>query len=156
MHARNIPSSVRLAFWFWMAAIVTAIIELAIRLLADPRGLAETIAASGTELMVRGCAYVLLLMLACLVLWGSNLARHLLTAIYGAIGTFSLVVEPISWMIDGGNVVGFLAEADAAQWLITISRTAHIAAVLGGVWFGYRSDASNFFRRRRCASSTTE
>ena len=116
--------------------------------------MAATIAVSGTELVVRGCAYVLLLALACLMLRGSNVARHLLTAIYGALGTFSLVVEPIRWMIGGGNVIDFLADADTAEWLIITSRIAHIAAVLGGVWLAYRSDASDYFGGRGYASST--
>lgn len=70
MHSSNIPSSLRLAFWLGIAAIATAIIQLAIRFIADARGLAETVAAGGTELVVRGCAYVLLLALACLMLHG--------------------------------------------------------------------------------------
>jgi hypothetical protein len=140
------PSSVRIAFRLWVAAIVTAIVELVVRLLVDPRGFVDAVSNSGTELVVRGTAYVLLAVLATLMLRGSNIARHLLTLIFGCLGTFSLVFEPIGWIADGGDAGAFLADADAALWIMILSRVAHIVSVLGGVFLGYRPDANVFFR----------
>ncbi len=147
MSARNAPASVRIAYWFWIVAIVTALTELAARFLVDPRGPMQAISESGTELAVRICAYVLLFSLATFMRRGSNVARHLLTLIYGGLGTLSLVLEPIMWVADGGDALSFLSEAGIAMWSMIVSRVLHIAAVWGGVILAYRSDASAYFRR---------
>lgn len=140
------PTSVRIAFKLWMAAIATAVVELAVRFVVDPRGVAEAVSHSGAELSVRCTAYVLLVVLASMMLRGSNIARHFLTLVFGCLGTFSLAAEPIGWMADGGVAATFLANADGPLWIMILSRVAHVVSVLSSVFFGYRSDANAYFR----------
>ncbi|CAM5342675.1 hypothetical protein ACHMW4_07680 [Mesorhizobium sp. UC22_110] len=147
MSTRNAPASVRMAYWFWIVAIITALTELAARFLSDPRGPMQALSESGTELAVRTCAYVLLFSLATFMRRGSNVARHLLALIYGGLGTLSLVLEPIMWGADGGDALNFLSDAGLAMWSMIISRVLHLVAVWGGVILAYRSDASAYFRR---------
>ena len=149
----NPPASVRIAFWLWAVAIATSIIELAIRFLVDPRGVVEAVSNSGAELSIRCTAYVLLAVLATLMLRGSNVARHLLALIFGCLGTFSLVVEPLGWIADGGNAATFLANADGPLWMMILSRSVHVVSVLSGVFFGFRRDADAYFRPESLAST---
>lgn len=144
-----VPHTVRLAFGLWMLAIATAMLEVGTRLAVDPRGPLDALLNSGEELTIRLSAFALLALLATLMMRGSNIARHALTLLYGGLGTFSLIVEPASWLIGGGNILTFAAEADPVTWIITASRIAHIAAVLGGVYFGYRREAGAYFAHRR-------
>jgi hypothetical protein len=153
MSARNAPAAVRIAYWFWIVAIITALTELAARFLSDPRGPMQALSESGTELAVRTCAYVLLFSLATFMRRGSNVARHLLTLIYGGLGTLSLILEPIMWVADGGDALSFISEAGLAMWSMIISRILHILAVWGGVIFAYRSDAGAYFRRAPTAQT---
>jgi hypothetical protein len=143
------PANVRMAFWLWIAAIVTAILELVFRFVDDSRGLVDAVAASGPELALRFAAYALLLALATLMLRGGNIVRHLLIVIFGVFGTLSLVMEPIGWITDGGNVSEYLTDADWILWVIILSRIAHIIAVLGAVIFAYRGDSNAYFRGDR-------
>jgi hypothetical protein len=144
-----VPHTVRLAFALWMLAIATAILEVGTRLAVDPRGPLDAVLNSGAELTIRLSAFALLAVLATLMMRGSNIARHALTLLCGGLGTFSLIMEPASWLIGGGNVLVFATEADPVTWIITGSRIAHIAAVLGAVYFGYRGEAGGYFAHRR-------
>lgn len=141
------PSPVRTAFWLWMAAIATALVELAVRLAIDPRGLTEAVPGSGPELLIRFAAYALLLVLATLMRRGGNVARHLLTVVFGGLGTLSLVAEPVGWIAGGGDVGAFLAGADAALWTMIVARALHVAAVLGAVVLAYLPASNAYFRR---------
>jgi hypothetical protein len=151
LRASSPPTSVRIGFWLWAVAIATAIIEFAVRFLVDPRGVVEAVSNSGAELSIRCTAYVLLAILATLMLCGSNVARHLLALIFGCLGTFSLVAEPLYWIADGGNVAAFLANADGPLCIMILSRSVHVVSVLSGVFFGYRRDANAYFRRASLA-----
>ncbi len=105
----------------------------------------EAVSNSGAELSIRCTAYVLLAVLASLMFRGSNVARHLLALIFGCLGTFSLVAEPVGWIGDGGSAAAFLANADGPLWIMILSRSLHVVSVLGGVFFGYRNDANAYF-----------
>lgn len=141
------PASVRTSHLLWLAAIATAITELVTRLAVAPEGFVAAAAGSPTELAVRFAAYALLLGLSLAMLSGRGWARWALLIIFGGLGTFSLVFEPIGWLLEGGSVSAFLAGADGPTWIMTLSRVAHIACVWAGVVFMFLPSAGVYFRR---------
>jgi hypothetical protein len=132
----------------WLGAIATALVELGVRLALDPQGFAGAIADSGTELTVRFAAYTLLLTLSLLMRSGRGWARWALLVVFGGLGTFSLIFEPVEWLMAGGSTATFLANADAATWAMTLSRVAHLLCVWGAILLMFAPTARAFFTRR--------
>lgn len=143
---RRAPAAVRTSHLFWLGAIATAIIELATRLATAPEGFVAATTSGWTELLVRFAAYALLLGLSLAMFSGRGWARWALLIIFGGLGTFSLVFEPISWLMEGGSAGAFFTGADGASWIIIISRLAHIACVWVGVAFMFLPANRNYFR----------
>jgi hypothetical protein len=143
----NSNRTVATSFTLWMGAIATALIELVVKLAVEPGGFIYAVTASGKELAVRFTAYAVLLTLSLLMLTGRSWASWALLAIFGGLGTFSLVFEPIGWLLDGGSATGFLASANLAMWTMILSRIAHIACVWAAIFFMFRPAARAHFRR---------
>ena len=143
----RVPAAVYTSHLFWLGAIATAIIELVTRLATAPEGFVAATTSGWTELLVRFAAYALLLGLSLAMLSGRGWARWGLLIFFGGLGTFSLVFEPISWLMEGGSAGAFLAGADGATWIITISRIAHIVCVWAGVVFMFLPATRSYFRR---------
>jgi hypothetical protein len=140
-------SVIATSFKFWIGAIVTALIELVVKLDMEPGSFLNTIGASGGELAVRFTAYAVLLALSLLMLSGRSWARWALLAIFGGLGTFSLIFEPIGWLWDGGSASAFLASADLGMWIMILSRAAHIICVWAAIVFMFLPGAWDHFRQ---------
>lgn len=143
------PAVIGLAFALWLGAVVTAIIEVLVRFAIKPGGFTAAIADSGPEIPVRMTAYAILIALALLLRARRNFARHLLTLIFGGLGLFSLLVEPVQWLMAGGDVAAFLGAADGAMWAMILSRIAHILCVVVAIVLGYTPPANVWFSRPR-------
>ena len=141
------PAAVRTSHLFWLGAIATAVIEVVARLATAPEGFVAAATDGWTDLLIRVAAYALLLGLSLTMLSGRGWARWALLLIFGGLGTFSLVFEPIGWLMAGGSAGAFLAAADVTTWIITISRVAHIVCVWAGIVFMFLPAASTYFRR---------
>lgn len=139
--------SITRSFHLWMGALLTAIVELGVSLAVTPGGAIAAAEDRLAEIAVRGTAYTALLALALAMRGGSNLARHLLALAFGLFGTISLVIEPISWLLQGGDIHAFLAEADGPMWVIILSRIAHVLCVVAATALMYRPIDRPYFRR---------
>ena len=62
---------------------------------------------------------------------------------------FSLLVEPVQWMMDGGDAAAFLRAADSAIWVMILSRVAHILCVVMAIILGYTPAANAWFKQPR-------
>ncbi len=142
------PRAVRLSHLLWLGAIATALVELGGRLAQDPQGFVSSITGSGTELGLRFAAYALLLTLSLLMRSGRGWARRALLVVFGGLGTFSLIFEPVGWLMAGGSAATFLAKADAATWAMILSRVAHLLCVWGAILLMFAPTAHAFFTRR--------
>lgn len=118
------------------------------RLAQDPQGFVSSITGSGTELGLRFAAYALLLTLSLLMRSGRGWARWALLVVFGGLGTFSLIFEPVGWLMAGGSAATFLAKADAATWAMILSRVAHLLCVWGAILLMFAPTAHAFFTRR--------
>jgi hypothetical protein len=141
------PRSITRSFYLWMGAILAAVVELGVSLAIMPGDAIAAVEERLAEISVRVMAYAVLLALALAMRGGSNLARHFLALAFGLFGTISLVIEPGSWLLRGGDVYAFLAEADGPMWVMILSRIAHIICVVAGTALMYRPADRSYFRR---------
>ena len=134
-----LPLPVRTAVGAWLLAIAAGAAEALVRLaLPEP--------PTVTDLAVRCAIYATLVVLVLALRTGSNPVRWTLAVLLGGLGTLSLVVEPLSWLLDGGSPTGYLATADGLALLVVGLRVLHIAAVLAAVVAMFRPRANAFFR----------
>ncbi|MCX4806655.1 hypothetical protein OG594_34390 [Streptomyces sp. NBC_01214] len=135
------PAAVRAAFALWVTAVAAGAFETA--LMVD-RAPAEGI---GAGLAVRLAVFTAAVLVALRMRRGAGWARITLAIGLGVLGTASLVVEPLGYLLDGGSLSGALARADALERVFGISRTVHLAAVLTAVALMFRPAANRYFRR---------
>jgi len=140
--ARTVPAPVQAAFLAWLGAIAAGVVETAVWVAQEPWSLSDV----GPGIAVRAAIYCAAVCVFVLMRAGRNWARLVLTVVLGVIGTLSLVIEPVGWLLDGNSLGDAIAGAGAADWLIAISRAAHLAAVAAGVVLMYRPAANRYFR----------
>ena len=64
------------------------------------------------------------------------------------LGTLSLVVDPVRWLLDGNSLPSLVAGASAVDLTFGISRGVHVAAVLAGCALMFVPAANRYFRAR--------
>ncbi len=134
------PAPVRLSVVLWLTAIAAGAAEaLVYLLLPEP--------PTAAQLGVRFAIYAALTLLVLALHTGRNAVRWTVAVLLGVIGTASLVVEPVSWLLAGGSPGVFLATADAPTLVAAGLRLVHVAAVLGALVLMFRPRATAFFRR---------
>ncbi|NUP04091.1 MAG: hypothetical protein HOV97_34375 [Nonomuraea sp.] len=140
------PPVVHAAALLWMFAVAAGAFEAALaigrELYEGTSGLAGLLPGAGFRLAVFAGAVFLALRLR----QGHNWARLTLAGALGVLGTLSLVMEPVQWLLDGGSIAGWAAGADATTWMFAISRVLHLTAVLGAVTLMFQPRANAYFR----------
>ncbi|GAA0946808.1 hypothetical protein [Nonomuraea longicatena] len=143
------PSSVRRAAALWIFAVAAGVFETVVAvtgILASGAFPAGAVAVGvGLRLVVFGAAVFMTLRLRA----GDNLARLGLAVLLGLFGTLSLVVGPVQDLLAGT----FTLPAGPADWLLAVSRAAHLVAVLAAMVLMFRPEANAYFDRRRSAIS---
>jgi hypothetical protein len=139
--ATAVPRAVRLSVVIWLAAIAMGAVEALVRLLLPEP-------PTPTQLVVRFAIYTALAVLVLALHTGRNAVRWAVAVLLGGIGTLSLVVEPLDWLLAGGSPTSFLATADGPTLLITALRTLHVAAVAVALTLLFRPSATRYFRSR--------
>ena len=138
------PRPVRSAIALWLAAIGAGVAETLVRL-----GLPD--APSADQVATRFAIYAALVVLVLALRTGRNAVRWALAVLLGVVGMASLVVEPLTWVLDGGSPLLFLLTADGPALVITTLRAPHVVAVLGALAMMFRPAANAFFSRSRTA-----
>lgn len=123
----------------WLTAIAAGVAETLVRLvLPDP--------PTSSRLAVRFAIYVVLAVLVSSLLTGRNAIRWAVAGVLGEVGTLSLVMEPLSWILAGGSPTAFLAAAGGPTLLVVGLRVLHLGAVLAALVLMFRPAANVFFR----------
>jgi hypothetical protein len=102
----TIPAELRVAFLLWMGTLAAGVVEIALHHV-DIAGLA-----------IRLSLYAVVAAIALRFRAGRNWARPTLAVGLGVFGTLSLVVEPVTWLLDGNslvNAVGRLTHPDGGR-----------------------------------------
>ncbi|MFJ6370865.1 hypothetical protein ACIQK5_22145 [Streptomyces virginiae] len=135
------PAAVRAAFALWVTAVAAGAFETALMVGRDP---AE---GFGAGLAVRLVVFTAAVLVAVRMRGGAGWARIALAIGLGVLGTASLVVEPLGYLLDGGSLADALSRADALERVFVGSRTVHLAAVLTAVVLMFRPAANAYFRK---------
>ncbi|WP_326587144.1 hypothetical protein [Streptomyces sp. NBC_01294] len=134
------PAAVRAAYALWITAVAAGVFETALMLSRNPAD------GAGAGLAVRSAVFTAAVLVAVRMRRGAGWARITLALGLGVLGTASLVVEPLGYLLDGGSLAGALAGADALEWVFGVSRTVHLAAVLTAVALMFAPAANAYFR----------
>ncbi|MGW6984368.1 hypothetical protein ACWGE1_33800 [Streptomyces sp. NPDC054932] len=135
------PAVVRAAFALWVTAVAAGAFETALMVGRAPAG------ESGVGLAVRLAVFTAAVLVAVRMRRGAGWARATLAVGLGVLGSASLVVGPLGYLLGGGSLSDALARAGAFEWVFGISRTVHPAAVLTAVVLMFRPAANAHFRR---------
>ena len=138
---RSAPATVQMSVVLWLAAIGAGAAEALVHLLLpEPPTLAQLAARFGI--------YAVLTVLVLALRTGRAVVRWTVAVLLGGIGTLSLVIEPVSWLLAGGSPGAFLVAADAPALVAATLRAAHLVAVLSALALMFRPAANAWFRRR--------
>ncbi|GIE98519.1 hypothetical protein Ari01nite_59840 [Paractinoplanes rishiriensis] len=129
-HFRS-PVTVHTSFLLWMGALAAGCAEMLLHD-ADIAGVA-----------LRLTVYAVVVAVALRMRAGRNWARWVLAAGLGVVGTLSLVIDPVTWLLDGNSLVDAARRADLTGALVAVSRTLHVLCVWVAVplMFGRRANA---------------
>ncbi|WP_020574683.1 hypothetical protein [Actinopolymorpha alba] len=142
--SRAVPASVQWSFRLWIAAISAGIVETVL-VLVDSWTSRSYGDGLGTRAGLWLIVFAATLILAGAMRRGSQVARLVLTLIIGGIGTLALVIEPISWLVEG-TPQGAFENAGVLSILFALSRGVHVAAVVGAVALMFVPGARDHFR----------
>ena len=135
------PVSVRAAAGLWIAAVALGAVETVIVVGSSQAGDAPL-----AGVVFRCVVYAAAVLTAVRMRAGRRWARVALALVLGIVGTLSLVIEPVSWLVDGNSLSATLDDADAAWWAIAGSRALHVGAVWAAVPLMFTSSANRYFR----------
>jgi hypothetical protein len=138
---RPAPTTVSLSVLLWLAAIGAGVAEALVHLFTP---IAPTLPA----LAARFGLYAVLTVLVLALRTGRDAVRWAVAVLLGGIGTASLVVEPVGWLLAGGSPGAFLAAADIPTLAAAGLRAAHVVAVLSALVLMFRPSANAWFRSR--------
>jgi len=139
-----VPKPVHAAFVLWIAAVAAGVFETILAVIdLAPEGLGAGVVAG---VVVRLAVFTAAIYLAVRLRLGRNWARVSLTILLGVVGTLSLVIGPIQWLIEGNSLGKAIADADALTLLFATSRILHLAAVVAATVLMFRPAANAYFR----------
>ncbi|GIF71290.1 hypothetical protein [Asanoa siamensis] len=139
----NTPAAVRAAFVTWLVAVGAGAFET---VLVVASGEAGDGAAVGVA--VRLTVFVAAVLVALRMRAGRRWARLALTVGLGVLGTLSLVLGPIGWLLDGNSLPDLVSSASALDLTFGASRVVHVCAVLAGCVLMFVPSANAWFRSR--------
>jgi hypothetical protein len=140
------PAAVGAAFVMWLVAVGAGIFET---VLVVASGQAGDGAAVG--LTARTAVFLAAVLVALRMRAGRQWARLTLAVGLGVLGTLSLVVDPLRWLLDGNSLSHVLAESGPVDLAFGTSRVVHVVAVLSGCVLMFVPAANRYFRRRVAA-----
>ncbi|MET8754436.1 hypothetical protein ABZW32_30730 [Streptomyces sp. NPDC004667] len=147
--ASTAPREVRGAYALWLTAVGAGAFETVLavgRMALDGTGSAGEI---GVGLAVRLVVFTAAVFAALRMRGGARWARIALAVGLGVLGTASMVLQPLGYLLDGGSPVDALARAGALDLLFGASRALHVGAVLTAVALMFRPASNAYFRGRR-------
>jgi hypothetical protein len=78
---------------------------------------------------------------------GRNWARLTLAVGLGVLGTLSLVIEPVTWLLAGHSVIDAVQRTDLTGGLVATSRAAHLLCVWIAIPLMFTARAGAYFRQ---------
>ncbi|MGH2611158.1 MAG: hypothetical protein ACRDHF_18920 [Tepidiformaceae bacterium] len=141
------PSPVQQAFVLWLVAIAAGLFETLVIVIASD----ESGAGLAAGVIVRVAVFALAVYLAVRMRAGQNWARIALTGLLGVLGLLSLLIGPVTWLIDGNTLSDL--DLSTSETLFAISRVVHVVSVVLAVTLMYLPAANRWFQGPRLAAT---
>ncbi len=142
---RRIPSDIQKSYLLWLVAIGAGLFEMAVAVTqmlssGSEAGFGIMIQVGIRSLIFAALGYVIVKMRR-----GKHWARIVLTILLGGIGTVSLLIDPIQWLLEGNSLDTAFTGMTVSSSLFGISRIVHLASVVAALIFMYRPSANKYF-----------
>jgi hypothetical protein len=98
---------------------------------------------------IRLVIFVTMTLVALQVRLGKNWARWTIALLLGVFGLLSLVIQPISWLMEGHTVSEAFANLNFASAAFMLSRAVHTVTVVAATVLMFVPASNNFFRAQR-------
>ena len=156
----GVPREVQASFLLWLTAVAAGVLETIIRVINElfmgsGGGGEADLTGTISSVVIRVIAYAVAVYIIVQMRRGKRWARLTLAVLLGAIGTLSLVIDPISWLAGGNSLGEVFTEADFLFIFIAPIRAVHLAAVVAALVFMFLPVANNYFRAARSAKRRT-
>jgi hypothetical protein len=141
------PREVRTSAFLWLVAVAAGIFETGLVVIArvgDGQGLSSDLMSG---VLLRLAVFTIAGILIVYLRQGRNWARLSLALLLGVLGTLSLVIGPVEWLLQGHALVDAARNASLTTVLFASSRVTHVTAVLSATFFMFRPGAAGYFRR---------
>ena len=147
-----LPASLKQAVALWLVAIGAGVFETILVVanvlwgdgnMANGEGLNAGVAA-------RLVIFVAMTLVALQVRLGKNWARLTIGILLGVFGLLSLVIQPVSWLIEGHAVSEAFAHLNLASAAFMLSRAVHMVTVVAATALMFVPTSNNFFRAQCC------
>jgi hypothetical protein len=145
------PNDVRASFVLWLAAVAAGVFETILVIIEAVSGhLALGTGGVIVGVSMRLLIFTVVVYVASRMLRGRNWARFVLAIGLGVLGTLSIVIGPVSWLVEGHTIGEFLRGADL-MLLFASSRVVHLIAVFAALVLMFRPAANDYFQAARAA-----
>jgi hypothetical protein len=142
------PASLEQAVTLWLVAIGAGVFETLLVVANVLWG--DSSLANGESLIagvaVRLVIFVAMTLVALQVRRGKNWARWTIGILLGVFGLLSLLIQPISWFMEGHSVGEAFANLTLASAAFMLSRAVHMVSVVAATVLMFVPTSNNFFR----------
>jgi hypothetical protein len=148
----GIPTQLQASFRLWLLAVAAGLFETALVVADATDGEVGVAAQVAAGVAVRLLVFTGLVYLATQLRQGRNWARVALAVLYGGLGTLSLVIGPVTWLVEGGSLADAVAAADLGSVLFAASRVVHLGAVVAALILMFHPAANAYIRATKRAA----
>lgn len=127
---RRPPRQVRAAAALLVVALLTGVVEAIAWLWPE---VLDDVGGSAGQLAPRLVLYAVVLVVVWLFLLGRNWARWVLLLGIGVVGTASLIIEPLAWLMSGPDFGAWWRALTVRDGVAALARGVHLLAVLASV-----------------------
>ncbi|WP_028612855.1 hypothetical protein [Paenibacillus harenae] len=146
MNNKRVPQEVKKSFLFWLVAVAAGVFEM---IIAVTQILSEDSGSGSSILMAVGVRTIIFTVLVYIIVKmyrGNNWARIALSILLGGVGTLSLIIDPIQWILEGNSLDKAFTGLTLYSSLFGLSRIVHLAAVVTAFILMFRPAANKYFR----------
>ncbi|MED4750810.1 hypothetical protein [Brevibacillus choshinensis] len=146
MDNRKVPQEVKKSFMLWLVAIAAGVFEMIIavtQILSKDSGSGNSIFIA---VGIRTIIFATLLYIIVKMYYGRNWARIALAILLGGIGTLSLIIDPVKWILEGNSLDKALDSMTLYSFLFGLSRIIHLASVIAAFILMFRPAANKYYR----------
>jgi hypothetical protein len=152
--ASPLPASFEQAVTLWLVAIGAGVFETLLVVANVLWG--DGSMANGESLnagvALRLIIFVAMTLVALQLRLGKNWARWTIGIVLGVFGLLSLVIQPLSWLMEGHAVSEAFAHLNLASAAFMLSRAAHMLAVVAASVLMFVPTSNTFFRAQKGSS----